>query len=177
MLGLLRVGVRALQRVVDAVLLEHEAPDLLDLRRLERAPAQHRAHALGLRLAHALEHGDERQRPLALAQIGGDGLAEAALVGHEVQRIVGHLEGHADVEPIPRQGLELLCVKPAQQRADAAARRHEGGGLLRDDPHVIRLRGETASPTKVLSPAADALPMANRWPRRAAPATIHGRYR
>src|SRR5207249_7756767 len=64
-LGVARVAVRALERIVDAVVLEHEAPDLLDLRGLQRPAAQHRAHALGLRLAHALEHGDERQRALA----------------------------------------------------------------------------------------------------------------
>src|SRR5437667_179002 len=87
-LGVARVAMRALERIVDAVVLEHEAPDLLDLRGLQRPPAQHRAHALGLRLAHALEHGDERQRALALAQVGGDGLAEPPLVGHEVQGVV-----------------------------------------------------------------------------------------
>src|SRR2546428_13180961 len=54
-LGVARVAVRALERIVDAVVLENEAPDLLVLRGLQRQPAQHRATALGLRYAHALE--------------------------------------------------------------------------------------------------------------------------
>src|SRR5437016_11801268 len=75
-LGVARVAVGAFQRVLDPVVREDEAPDLLDLRGLQRPTAQEQAHAVGLCLAHALEHGDERQRALALAEVGGDGLAE-----------------------------------------------------------------------------------------------------
>src|SRR5438552_5551857 len=144
-LGVARVAVGAFQRVLDPVVREDEAPDLLDLRGLQRPTAQEQAHAVGLRLAHALEHGDERQRALALAEVGGDGLAEASLVGQEIPRVVGHLEGDADVEAVAGEGVELRSLDAAEQRADAAARRHEGGRLLRDDPDVVRLGGEPAA--------------------------------
>ena len=81
----------------------------------------------GTALAHALEHRDERQRPLALAQVGAHRLAEALLVGDEVQRVVGDLEGDADVEAVARERLRLHGRGAAQQGADTTAGGDEGG--------------------------------------------------
>ena len=98
-----------------------------------RRPEQ-RAHALHLGGGRPLEHRDERERALALAQVGADRLAEPILVGHEVEGVVRDLEGDADGEPVVGEGLDRLRVDAAQQSSDPAARRHESRGLLGDDP-------------------------------------------
>src|SRR5918996_4411182 len=144
-LGGLGEGLGAGARVVHAVVLEHEAADVLDLGGLERAAPQHPPHTLGLGRGHPLERGDEGQRALALTQVGPDGLAQSRLVGGEVERVVGDLEGDADVEPVAGQRFRLGCRQRAQQCADPAAGRHERGGLLRDDPQVVGFGGEPAA--------------------------------
>src|ERR1043166_5391371 len=53
-LGRLHVGVRARAGVLHALVVQHEPPDVLDLGRLQRAPAQQAAHPLGLGRRHAL---------------------------------------------------------------------------------------------------------------------------
>ena len=136
---------RALTRVVHPVVLEHEPADLVDLRRTEGVPMQHLAHALRVRGLRALEHRDERQCPFAFAQVGADRLAEAVLIGHEVERVVGDLKRDADVEPVARQRLERLGGDAAEEAADTAARGDERRRLLRDDPDVVRLGRDPAA--------------------------------
>ncbi len=100
-------------------------------------------HALGLRGGRAGQHRDEGQGPLALAQVGADRFAEPILVGDEVEGVVRDLERDTDVQTVLREGVDLPGRNPTQERADAAARRHERGGLLGDDPEVVRLGGDS----------------------------------
>ena len=46
-----------------------------------------------------------------------DRLAQPILVGDEVQRVVGDLEGHADVEPVAGERLHLLGRRRPPSRA------------------------------------------------------------
>src|SRR5207249_236369 len=86
----------------------------------------------------------ERERPLALAQVRADGLPEAVLVRHKVERVVRDLERDSDVEAVAGERLDLAGREAAEQRANPAARGHERGRLLRDDAEVIGLRREAA---------------------------------
>src|SRR5207244_10853816 len=131
--GPARTGVRAIEGVLGPGVLEDEPPDLLDRRRREGPVLEGGTHARPLVGIRAIEHRDEREGALALAQVGADRLAESVLIGDEVERVVGDLEGDANVEAVPRQGLELLPREPAQQPTDAAAGRDERRGLLGDD--------------------------------------------
>src|SRR5882672_4250480 len=72
----LRIAGRARPRVLHAVVIEHETTNLLHLGGRQRRALEQPAHALGLGGGGGLEHGDEGQRPLALAEITADGLAE-----------------------------------------------------------------------------------------------------
>src|SRR5437867_9705218 len=138
----LRIAGRARTRILHAVVLEHEAADLVHLARRQRRALEKPAHALGLDGGGAFEHRDEWQRPLALAEVTANRLAETLFVGHEVEGVVGDLEGHADVHPVAGQRLDLLGPEPTEKRADAAARRDERGRLLADDAQVGGLGGE-----------------------------------
>src|SRR5262245_25675853 len=145
LLGRLRIGVSALQCIRDALVPEDEATDLLDLRGMERPALQQPLDVLSLRPIRALERGDEGQRSLSLAQIGPDRLAESGLVGDEVKGVIADLKRDADVEPVARETVDALRVETAEQTADPAARRHERGSLLGDDPHVVRLARRPAA--------------------------------
>src|SRR5258705_3773409 len=120
-----RVLVRLGQGVLDTLVIDDVAADLVDLLRVEGVTLEEALHALGLRRRRAGEHRDQRQGPLSLAQIGADRLAEAILVRDEVERVVRDLERNADVHPILRERVDLPGRKPAQEPADAAARRDE----------------------------------------------------
>ena len=92
------------------------------------------------------QHGDERQRPLALrAGRRPIALPRRVLIGDEVERVVGDLERDADVEPVVRERLDPRGRTSAEQAADAAARRDERRRLLRDDPDVVGLGGDPAA--------------------------------
>src|SRR5262245_59807090 len=95
----LRVRVGPRQRIVDALVLDHEAPDLLDLHRIERVTLEQRLDPLALRRLEAVESGDERQCPLPFLEVGAHGLSETLLVGDEFERVVADLKRDADVEP------------------------------------------------------------------------------
>ena len=68
------------------------------------------------------EHRDEGQRPLPLAEVGADRLAEAILIGDEVERVVRDLERDADVQPVLREGVDLL--RPGSRPAAPPMRQH-----------------------------------------------------
>src|SRR2546427_1693314 len=139
-----RVLVGPGQRVLDTLVVHHEPANLLDLLGVEAGALEEALDARRLGRRRPLEHGDERQRPLPLAEVGADRLAQPVLIGHEVERVVRDLESDADVEAVPREGVELRGRKPAQERADPTARGDERGRLLRDDPEVVRLRRDAA---------------------------------
>src|SRR5919106_5613706 len=92
-LGGLGERLGASPRVIDPVVLEHEPPDVLDLLGFQGTAPQQRPDPLGLGCRHPLQRGDEGQGALALAEVGADGLAEPRLIGGEVERVVGDLEG------------------------------------------------------------------------------------
>src|SRR5438093_3014663 len=141
----LRVLVRPRERVLDPRVVHDAPPDLLDLLGVERGALEEALDPGRLRRGRPLEHGDERQRALPLPEVGADGLAETVLVGDEVERVVGDLEGDPDVQTVPREGVDLGGGEATEQPADAAARGDERGGLLRDDPHVVRLGRDAAA--------------------------------
>src|SRR5262245_51245521 len=126
----LRVVVRPGQRVLGATVVDNAPPDLVDLLGIEGWALEETLDARRLGRRRLGQHGYERQRPLSFPQIGSDRLAEAVLVGDEVERVVGDLEGDADVEPVPGERLDLVGRKLPQHAADGAARRDERGGLL-----------------------------------------------
>src|SRR5262249_10163887 len=76
-LGVLR---RARLRVLDAVVRDDQATNLFELAGHQRSSAEHLADLVGLRPIRALQHRDERQRALALAQIAADRLPEPVLL-------------------------------------------------------------------------------------------------
>src|SRR5713101_6246235 len=145
--GLRSPGVllRPRKRVLDARVVHDAPPDLVDLVRVEGGALEEARDPRRLDRRHPLEHGDERQRPLPLPEVGTDRLAKAVLIRDEVERVVRDLEGDTDVQAVPREGGEVGGGEPAEQPADAAARGDERGGLLRDDPDVVRLGRDTAA--------------------------------
>ena len=118
-LGALRVLVGPLERVFDPGVLDHQPADLLDLVGAERGLPEQGLDAVAIRGAGPLDRGDERQRALALLQVGPDRLAEPRLVRDEVERVVADLERDADVEPVAGQALDLLGVgtRPGGRRS------------------------------------------------------------
>src|SRR5216110_48894 len=110
----LRVGVCARARVLDTLVLDDQPADLLDLRRDQARTPEERADTLGLRQREPLEHHDQRKRPLALAQVRADGLPEAVLVRHEVERVVRDLERDSDVEAVAGERLDLAGRETAE---------------------------------------------------------------
>src|SRR3989449_7121780 len=137
-----RVGVGPRARVLDALVLDDQPADLLELRRDQGRTPEERADALRLRRYQPPEHRDQRECPLSLAQVRADRLAETVLVRDEVERVVRDLERDPDVEPVTGERLDLVGRETAEQRADPAARGHERGRLLRDDAEVVGLRRE-----------------------------------
>src|SRR5438093_3649623 len=140
-----RVLLRPRKRVLDARVVHDAPPDLVDLVRVEGGALEETRDPRRLDRRHPLEHGDERQRPLPLPEVGADRLAKAILIRDEIERVVRDLEGDTDVEAVPREGVEVVGGEPAEQPADATACGDERGGLLRDDPDVVRLRRDTAA--------------------------------
>src|SRR5438445_3789831 len=139
-----RVGVGPRARVLDALVLDDQPADLLELRRDQGRTREERADALRLRRYQPPEHRDQRECPLSLAQVRADDLAQTVLVRDEVERVVRDLERDPDVEPVTGERLDLVGRETAEQRADPAARGHERGRLLRDDAEVVGLRREAA---------------------------------
>src|SRR5437016_5000852 len=140
----LRVGVGARAGVLDPLVLEDQPADLEEVGRREARATQERPDALRIGRRDPVKHHDQRERPLSLAQVRADGLAEAVRIRHEVERVVGVLNRVPGVEPVAAERLALPRRKAAQQPADAAARRHERRRLLRDDAEVVGLRREPA---------------------------------
>src|SRR3990170_1680380 len=150
LLGAPCVVSRARLRVLDAAVALDQHADLLELARAGGVPLEHGLYPAALGRAGALERRDERQRPLALLQIGAHGLAQAHLVGDEVERVVADLEGDADVEPVAGERFDPVLGCLRQERADAAAGRDEGRRLLGDDAQVVGLaRAAVALPLEL----------------------------
>src|SRR6058998_2814009 len=105
-------------RVLDTLVLDDQPADLLDLRRDQARTPEERADTLRLRRREPLEHHDQRKRPLALAQVRADGLPEAVLVRHEVERVVRDLERDSDVEAVAGERLDLAGREAAEQGAN-----------------------------------------------------------
>src|SRR5499426_7113 len=139
-----RVAVRLGQGVLDTLVTDDVAPDLVDLLRVEGVTSEKTLHTLRFGLCRPGEHRDERQGPLPLAQVGADRLAEPVLIGDEVERVVRDLKRDADVHPVLREGIDPLGREPAQEPPDATARRDERRGLLGDDSQIIRLGDDPA---------------------------------
>src|SRR3989442_294770 len=135
LLGGLGVLVGPLERVVGALVLHHQTADLLDLVGVQGMAPEQRLDALALVRGRAPERRDQRQRALAFLEVRPDGLAEAGLVGDEVERVVAGLERDGDIEPVAGEALDLLSLTPAGQGPDAAASGRERRGLLGGDPH------------------------------------------
>src|SRR6059036_198151 len=115
--------------VLDAVVLEDQPADLLELRRYQaRTPDELR---LGRR--ELVEHRDQRERALSLAQVRANRLAETLRVGDKIERVVRDLERDPDVEAVVGERLDLFGREATEQPADPAARGHERGRLQRDD--------------------------------------------
>ena len=108
------------------------------------APEQ-RLDALALVWRRPPQRRDQRQRALAFLEVRPDGLAQARLVGDEVERVVADLERDADIEPVAGEALDLPPLTPAEQGPDAAAGGHERRGLLGDDPEIVGLAGRAAT--------------------------------
>src|SRR4030095_2780602 len=140
-LGGLRVGMGALERVLHTLVADDQPADLLDVGRLRPRALEHGLDALALGGLRPGEHGDQGQRALALPQIGPDGLAQARLVGHEVERVIADLKRDADVEAVAGERFEPRGIGAAQHAPDAAAGRDERRRLLGDDAQVVGLRG------------------------------------
>jgi hypothetical protein len=100
---------------------------------------EHGVDAIGLDGGGALEGRDQRERALALLEVGAHRLAEAALVGHEVERIVADLEGDADGLTVTGKRVDLGVVGLGEESPDTAASRDEGRRLLGDDSQVVGL--------------------------------------
>src|SRR5712691_9585698 len=145
LLGGLGIGAGTAQRVLHATVALDELPDVLDLARIARMPLEDRLDAVTLGGRGPLEGRDEGQRPLALLEIGADGLAEPSLVSHEVERVVAELERDADVQAVARERFDLFLGGPGHERADPAAGRDERRRLLRDDAEIVGLGGAAAA--------------------------------
>ena len=94
-----------------------------------RAPA-------GVALAQQV---DERQRHLAFTQVGADWLAERSGVAGEIEQVVDHLEGDAEVECVLAQRFLLLRGDAAEHAADLRRAAEQVGGLAPDDVEVLVL--------------------------------------
>src|SRR5439155_67716 len=81
----LRVGVGPRARVLDALVLDDQPADLLEHRRDQARTPEERADALRLGRLEPPERRDQRERPLSLAQVRADRLAETVLVRDEVE--------------------------------------------------------------------------------------------
>src|SRR5882672_4855254 len=104
------------EKPASAAVALDELPDVLDLARIARMALENRLDAVALGGGGPLERRDERQRPLALLEIGADGLAEPSLVGHEIERVVAEREGDADVEAVARERFDLVLGGPRHER-------------------------------------------------------------
>src|SRR5439155_260958 len=98
-----RPAVRAIPRIAPFISATHGSPT-----------PEERADTLRLRQREPLEHHDQRKRPLALAQVRADGLPEAVLVRHEVERVVRDLERDSDVEAVAGERLDLAGRETAE---------------------------------------------------------------
>ena len=87
----------------------------------------------------ALEREQQRQRDLALAQVGEGALAELRLAGLVVERVVAQLEGEAELAPVLGELAPLGAGDAAQDRARLAGRRQQHGALVLDHREVVGL--------------------------------------
>src|SRR5438132_6122334 len=131
--------------VLDAVVLEDQPADLLELRRYQARTPEERPDALRLGRRELVEHRDQRERPLSLAQVRANRLAETLRVRDNIERVVRDLERDPDVEAVVGERLDLFGREATEQPADPAARGHERGRLQRDDTEVVGLRREARS--------------------------------
>src|SRR5260370_16931793 len=103
--------------MLDPGMLDLQAEDLLDLVGAERGLPEQGLNAIAIRGAGPLDGGDERQRALALLQVGPHRLAEARLVGDEVERVAADLEADPHFEPLP--GHPPALPRPAPPHSPA----------------------------------------------------------
>src|SRR5947209_19263784 len=126
--------------VLDAVVLEDQPADLLELRRYQARTPEERPDALRLGRRELVEHRDQRERPLSLAQVRANRLAETLRVRDKIEGVIRDLERDPDVEAVVGERLDLFGRQAPQQPADPAARGHERGRLQRDGTEVVSLR-------------------------------------
>ena len=88
------------------------------------------------------EVDDEREGDLSLRHVLAERLADHADVAEQVEQIVLDLEGDAEGDARPLQGVRQRLVRPRQDRAEPAARADQRSGLAADDL-VVRLLVET----------------------------------
>ncbi len=83
------------------------------------------------------ERQDERERELALAQVGEHRLAEALLRSHDVEDVVDDLEAHADVAPVLVERPAMALERRGEVGRQGARRREELGCLPAGDLEVL----------------------------------------
>src|SRR5436309_14243933 len=93
--------------VLDAVVLEDQPADLLELRRYQARTAEERPDALRLGRRELVEHRDQRERPLSLAQVRANRLAEPLRGRDKSERVVLGLGRARDVEAAVADRLDL----------------------------------------------------------------------
>src|SRR5437870_8102059 len=83
---------------------------------------------------------DRHQGHIPLPHVRARRLAEARRVAHDVQDVIDDLEGHAEVDPVVPDGLDVLqpCVR--QEACDPRSRGHGEGRLPLDDIEVLAPR-------------------------------------
>ena len=80
---------------------------------------------------------DDRQRRVALAHVEADRLAERRFARGDVEQVVDHLEGQADVAAAARHRLDDGVIGAGQVGGGARADLEQRGRLARDDLEVV----------------------------------------
>ena len=83
------------------------------------------------------QHVEQRQRELALGQVGADGLAGRALGADQVEAIVVDLVGDAEIIAVIAQGEHLVGPAAVEHGRQLGADAKERARLHRDDLDVL----------------------------------------
>ena len=86
-----------------------------------------------------LQQVEQRKRGLALSEILSQRLPQPVSVRGIIERVVGELEGHAEMLAESEQGRLLVGGRVSNDRADTARRRDQACRLVLHDPPVFEL--------------------------------------
>ena len=110
----------------------------------KRPIGKHRADGFAIRASAAFERVDDGERRLALAQIGGNGLAQHILKRGQVEHVVDDLEGEAEVATILAERLLSLVRRCGDHGAELHRHLEQARRLAEDQVEVLFLVDQVA---------------------------------